>query len=117
MTRSHLSVYTHYCVPSHDTEVQKEGDAPPLSFRVDETKGKLMQNEVAEQIAALNKADLLFRLAEWHYLHAPTEQEQRHYTQTSLFAATMRAQKLNWLEEHQIPVIRQYGEYVQLSQV
>jgi hypothetical protein len=80
-------------------------------------KGKLMQNEVAEQIAALNKADLLFRLAEWHYLHAPTEQEQRHYTQTSLFAATMRAQKLNWLEEHQIPVIRQYGEYVQLSQV
>ncbi len=80
-------------------------------------KGKLMQDEVAAQIAALNKADLLFRLAEWHYIHAPTEQEQRHYTQTSLFAASTRARLLNWLEDHHVPVIRQYGEYVQLSQV
>jgi hypothetical protein len=80
-------------------------------------KGKLMQHEVEAQIAALNKADLLFRLAEWHYMHASTEQEQRHYTQTSLFAASTRARLLNWLEDHQIPLIRQYGEYVQLSQV
>jgi hypothetical protein len=99
---------------SHDTGCKRWATRLLWAF---EMKGKSMQNEVAEQIAALNKADLLFRLAEWHYLHAPTEQEQRHYTQTSLFAATMRAQKLNWLEEHQIPVVRQYGEYVQLSQV
>ena len=114
MTRCLLSVYTHYCIPRMILGVK---GGLLASFELSRLEGKSMQNEVAEQIAALNKADLLFRLAEWHYLHAPTEQEQRHYTQTSLFAATMRAQKLNWLEEHQIPVVRQYGEYVQLSQV
>lgn len=76
-----------------------------------------MLDEVAAQIAALNKADLLFRLAEWHCQQVSTEVELRHYTQTSLLAASMRAQIFTWLEEHSIPVIRQYGEYVQLSQV
>ncbi|MBV9257555.1 MAG: hypothetical protein JO215_06010 [Ktedonobacteraceae bacterium] len=76
-----------------------------------------MLDEVTAQIAALNKADLMFRLAEWHYRHAPTGVEKRHYIQTSLLAASTRAQILTWLEEHQIVVTRQYGEYVQLSQV
>ena len=76
-----------------------------------------MLDEVATQIAALNKADLWFRLAEWYCRQASTEVELRHYTQTSLLAASMRAQIFIWLEEHQIPVIRQYGEYMQLSQV
>ena len=85
-----------------------------LSF---EMKGKWMLDEVATQIAALNKADLLFRLAEWHCQQASTEIELRHYTQTSLLAASMRAQIFTWLEDYQIPVTRQYGEYVQMSQV
>ncbi len=76
-----------------------------------------MRDEVAAQIAALNKADLLFRLAEWHYRHAPTEVEKRHHIQTSLLAASTRAQILTWLEDHQITVTRQYGEYMQPSQV
>jgi hypothetical protein len=80
-------------------------------------KGKPMRDEVAAQIAALNKADLLFRLAEWHYRCASTEVEKRHHIQTSLFAASTRAQILTWLEDQQIIVTRQYGEYVQLSQV
>ncbi len=76
-----------------------------------------MRDEVATQIAALNKADLLFRLAEWHYRYAPTEMEKRHHIQASLLAASTRAQILTWLEDHQIRVMRQYGEYVQMSQV
>jgi hypothetical protein len=70
--------------------------------------------EIAAYIAALNKADLAFRLAEWHSQEAQTESEQRQYARASLFAATQRAFILAWLEKQQITLTKHNGEYVQL---
>ena len=69
--------------------------------------------EIASQIAALNKADLAFRLAEWHCQEAQTDSEQRRYARASLSAALQRAFIFAWLEKHHIVLNRQHGEYVQ----
>ena len=69
--------------------------------------------EIATQIAALNKADIAFRLAEWHCQEAQTDNEQRQYAQASLRAAMQRAFILAWLEKRQIILNKMNGEYVQ----
>ena len=70
-------------------------------------------SEIATQIAALNKADLAFRLAEWHCQEAQTDSEQRRYARVSLHAAMQRALLFTWLEKHQILLKKFHGEYVQ----
>lgn len=70
-------------------------------------------SEIARQIAALNKADLTFRLAEWHCQEAETDSEQRRYAMASLRAAMQRAFIFTLLEKHQISVNRLHGEYIQ----
>ena len=68
--------------------------------------------EIATQIAALNKADLAFRLAEWQCQEADTDSEQRRYAKASLRAAMQRAFIFAWLEKHQITLKKMNGEYV-----
>ncbi|MBA2391648.1 MAG: hypothetical protein H0V70_02745 [Ktedonobacteraceae bacterium] len=70
-------------------------------------------SEIATQIAALNKADLAFRLAEWHCQEAQTDSEQRRYAKASLRAAMQRALLFSWLENNQIILRKLNGEYVQ----
>ena len=70
-------------------------------------------SEIATQIAALNRADLAFRLAEWHCQEAQTDSEQRRYAKASLCAAMQRALLFAWLEKHQILLNKLHGEYVQ----
>lgn len=70
-------------------------------------------NEIATQIAELNKADLAFRLAEWHCQEAQTDSEQRRYAKASLRAAMQRALLFAWLEKRQILLKKLHGEYVQ----
>jgi hypothetical protein len=70
-------------------------------------------SEIATQIAALNKADIAFRLAEWHCQEAQTDSEQRNYARASLRAAMQRAFILTWLEKRQIILNKANGEYVQ----
>ncbi len=70
-------------------------------------------SEIATQIAALNKADLAFRLAEWHCQEAQTDSEQRRYATASLRAAMQRALLFSWLEKNQIILRKLNGEYVQ----
>ena len=70
-------------------------------------------SEIATQIAELNKADLAFRLAEWHCQEAQTDSEQRRYANASLRAAMQRALLFAWLEKHQILLKKLHGEYVQ----
>jgi hypothetical protein len=70
-------------------------------------------SEIATRIAALNKADLAFRLAEWHCQEAQTDSEQRRYARASLRAAMQRALLFSWLEKHQILLKKLHGEYVQ----
>jgi hypothetical protein len=69
--------------------------------------------EIATQIAALNKADLAFRLAEWHCQEAETPSEQRRYAKASLHAAMQRAFIFAWLEKRQVTLKKLNGEYVQ----
>jgi hypothetical protein len=70
-------------------------------------------SEIATQIAALNRADLAFRLAEWHCQEAQTDSEQRRYAKASLRAAMQRALLFTWLEKNQIILKKLNGEYVQ----
>ena len=70
-------------------------------------------SEIATQIAELNKADLAFRLAEWHCQEAQTDSEQRRYAKASLRAAMQRALLFSWLEKHKIILKKLNGEYVQ----
>jgi hypothetical protein len=69
--------------------------------------------EIARQIAALNKADIAFRLAEWQCQEAETASEQRRYAKASLRAALQRAFVFALLEKHQVVVNKFNGEYVQ----
>ncbi len=69
--------------------------------------------EIATQIAALNKADIAFRLAEWHCQEAQTASEQRSYARASLRAAMQRAFIFAWLEKRQVILNKLNGEYVQ----
>lgn len=71
------------------------------------------RDEIIAQIAILNKADLAFRLAEWHIQQAQTDSERRQYARASLVAATQRSLLFAWLEQRRVILARQYGEFVQ----
>jgi hypothetical protein len=68
-----------------------------------------------DAIVALNKADLTFRLAEWHCKHAETDSEQRRYAQASLHAAMQRAFIFAWIEKQQVKLKKRNGEYISMS--
>jgi Putative zinc-finger len=86
-------------------------DAPETAMRRDRSSTSVAV--VTKQIMELNKADLAFRLAEWHCQEAQTDTEQRKYANASLRAATQRAFILTWFEKRQIRLEKINGEYVQ----
>jgi hypothetical protein len=70
---------------------------------------------IQEEIAALNKADIAFRLAEWKIVNAATEVRQTIYCLESLKAAIRRHKLFSLLQEQHVLLARYDGEYVQMQ--